>query len=182
MALRNLTPDDADGVVTFVRMAAFPPDRELAPDALERPHARRWLVGWGEELGVGWEHEGQLLAAAWVRPVEPVLARDEATGEPLDEVIIAVAEQARDAGLGRRLLEALLSRAARAGRPGLVLTVSERNSVALRLYERVGFAHHARTPTGWLTMVWRPPTSTTTPEVSPPLADPDGGAAGRGRR
>ncbi|HEV2768877.1 MAG TPA: GNAT family N-acetyltransferase [Solirubrobacteraceae bacterium] len=179
MALRNLTRDDADEAVAFVRMAAFPPGGELPPDALEMPHARRWLVGWDEELGIGWEHEGQLVAAAWARPVEPVLARDEATGEPLDEVIIAVAEEARGAGLGRRVLEALLCRASRAGRRGLVLTVSDRNSVAVRLYERVGFAHHARTPTGSLIMVWRAPTSATAAELSSPLADPGGDAARR---
>ncbi len=137
-------------------MASFPPDREPPADALEMPHARRWLDGWGDELGVGWEEGGELRGAVWARPVEPVLVCDESTGRALPEVIVGVVEEARGAGVGRKLMEGLLVRARAAGCSGLSLSVSERNPVAIRLYESVGFTHHGRTPTGLLVMVWRP--------------------------
>jgi GNAT superfamily N-acetyltransferase len=105
---------------------------------------------------VGWEENGGLRGAAWARHVEPVLVRDEATGEPLPEVIISVAAEVRGSGVGRRLMEALLARAQAAGCPGLSLTVSERNPVALRLYESVGFVRHGRSPRGAVVMLWRP--------------------------
>jgi hypothetical protein len=79
-------------------MAAFPPDCEPT-NARDLAHVRRWLQDWGDELGVGWEENGELLAAAWARQVEPVLARDQKTGEPLHEVIISVVASARGTGV-----------------------------------------------------------------------------------
>jgi GNAT superfamily N-acetyltransferase len=134
-------------------MATFPPDEQLPPDALEMPHARRWLDGWGDELGFVWEADGRVLGAAWARVVEPVLARDD-SGRALPEVIVSVAEEARGTGIGRRLMEALMRSARAAGHAGLTLTVSERNPVALRLYEGLGFKSLGRTPTGLVTMLW----------------------------
>lgn len=49
---------------------------------------------------------------------------------------------------------AALMAGARADGHGLVLTVSERNPVAVRLYERLGFRRVDQTPTGLLTMLW----------------------------
>jgi GNAT superfamily N-acetyltransferase len=151
MPLRLLTTDDAEALFPFVAMAAFPPDEELPPEALEMPHGRRWLDGWGDELGVAWEDDGRVVGAAWARVVDPVLAWDN-TGQALPEVIISVAEEGRGKGLGRRLMEALMSRAYAEGHAGLALTVSERNPVAVRLYEHLGFEHVGRASTGLLTM------------------------------
>jgi GNAT superfamily N-acetyltransferase len=156
MSVRPLTRDDACEVAPFVLMAAFPPGAEPPPDALEQQHARRWLEGWGDELGVAWEENGVLGGVAWARRVMPILVRDDATGDALPEVIISVAEEIRGSGVGRRLMEALVARAQSAGVPGLSLSVSERNPVAVRLYESVGFVRHGRSPTGSLTMAWRP--------------------------
>ncbi len=137
-------------------MASFPPEREVPAAALEMPNVSRWLEGWGDELGVGWEEEGELRGAAWPRAVEPVLVRDETTGEPLQEVIVTVSAETRGRGIGRRLMEGLLDRARAAGCSGLSLSVSERNPAAIHLYKQVGFVHHGQKPTGGLTMVWRP--------------------------
>jgi hypothetical protein len=84
MPLRRLTESDAALLKPFVLMATFPPGRQLPPRAAQMPYARRWLEGWGCELGVAWEENGELLGAAWARPVDSVLARD-ATGAPLPE-------------------------------------------------------------------------------------------------
>jgi GNAT superfamily N-acetyltransferase len=154
MPLRALTEDDAAVVERFVAMAAFPPDRELPAGALGMSHARRWLEDWGRELGVGWEEDGKLVGAAWARRVEPVLARD-ASGSPLPEVIVAVDRPARGAGIGQRLMEGLVDPARERGVAGLVLSVSERNLAAVRLYERVGFTHAGRTACSLLRMLWR---------------------------
>jgi GNAT superfamily N-acetyltransferase len=157
VTIRDLRPEDGRRILRFVLMAAFRPGDKPPPGAPELPHVRRWWKQWGEELGVGWEEDGELIGAAWARHVEPVIARDEATGEPLAEVIVSVVPAARGRGIGRGLVEGLLVRARAAGCAGLSLTVSERNRIALSLYERVGFTHGGHAPAeGHLTMVWRP--------------------------
>jgi GNAT superfamily N-acetyltransferase len=130
MSVRRLTRDDACELARFVLMAAFPPGAEPPPDALEQPHARRWREGWGDELGITWEENGVLRGAVWARRVEPVLVRDEANGEALPELIIAVAEEIRGSGAGRRLTEALLSACAtcRSDRPATTVQVGRSGS------------------------------------------------------
>ncbi len=152
--LRPLTAADAEALVAFVAMATSAPGREQPPEELAT-QAHQWLEGWnGRELGIGCEDDGQLVGAAWARVVDRVLARDPDTGAPLPELIIAVAEHWRGAGLGGQLIDALMQRAHTEGIAGLVLTVSERNPVAVRLYEQVGFRHAGHTPTGLRTMIW----------------------------
>ena len=65
-----------------------------------------------------------------------------------------------EAQLGRTLPAALRDRLMRDNGgeievdAGLALAVSERNPVAVRLYEHLGFQRVGRTPTGLLTMLW----------------------------
>jgi hypothetical protein len=65
MALRALAPDDGEVLVAFVAMAALSPGDQDAAGALTTSHVRRWLDGWGDELGVVWEHDGRVVGAAW---------------------------------------------------------------------------------------------------------------------
>lgn len=118
MRFRSLGRGDRTAAVRFVLMAPFPPGYKPPANALELPHVRRWLDGWGDEIGVGREENGELLGAVWARHVEPVLVRDEVTGEPLPEVIVGVDESERGAGIGRRLMAELLARAEAEGCPG----------------------------------------------------------------
>jgi ribosomal protein S18 acetylase RimI-like enzyme len=143
MPLRPVAADDAEALVPFVAMAAFRPGEELPPGAVDMPHVRRWLDGWGDELGVLWESDGRVVGAAWARVVDPVLVRDD-TGRAVPEVIISVAEGSRGTGLGRQLMEGLMRRVDVARHTGLVLTVSEHNRVAVGLYERLGFQRVGR--------------------------------------
>lgn len=55
----------------------------------------------------------------------------------LEDVFVAAA--ARRAGLGRRLVEAAVERAAARGCGAVLLTTNERNTAALELYTRLGF-------------------------------------------
>lgn len=152
MGLRALTADDEPNLEQFVLLAAFPPHRQLPDGASDMPHVRRWLDAWGElELGVGWEGEGQVGGAAWARGVVPVIARS-APGEPFPEVLLAVASHLRGRGVGLSLMKALVACAEAAGVPGLCLTVSERNEVAVRLYGRLGFAVTGRRGAGLVIM------------------------------
>jgi ribosomal protein S18 acetylase RimI-like enzyme len=137
-------------------MASFPPDEQPPADADASASVARWLDGWVDGLGVGCEDNGVLVGAAWARHGEPVLVRDETTGEPLAEVIIGIAPEARGAGVGTSLIADLVARAAAAGCVGLSLTVSEANRAAIRLYDGAGFVTRGRTSTGQLVMVWQP--------------------------
>lgn len=81
---------------------------------------------------------------------EYVLAEDESgllgyagldhAGETSDVMTIAVLPRARRAGLGRRLLEELVCRAAAGGARRLLLEVRADNEPALRLYSSRGFS------------------------------------------
>jgi len=150
-SLRPLTREDADAVIPFLIMAAFPPGHELPPDALKMPHAARWIDSWSDELGVGWDRDGELLGAAWARHVEPVICYAD-DGSPLPEVIVAVSEQARGRGLGQQMMSWLIAASKEVGDPGLSLTVSERNPGALHLYETLGFIRTKKTATGLIAM------------------------------
>lgn len=57
---------------------------------------------------------------------------------------VAVDTPVRAAGLGRRLVEALLARARECGAPEVLLEVRADNVVARRLYERLGFTTLSR--------------------------------------
>jgi hypothetical protein len=53
MVLRLLTSSDAAFMERMMLLAGLPPDRELPADALEMPHIRRFLDGWGRPGDVG---------------------------------------------------------------------------------------------------------------------------------
>ena len=62
---------------------------------------------------------------------------------------MAVAEQQRGAGIGRRLLESVFSDAARIGHEVVSLYVFDQNLPAKRLYEKCGFRIVDRRPSLW---------------------------------
>lgn len=154
VALRNLTRADAEAVVAFALIHAFPREPDPPEDARARPEVRRWIDHWDEELGVGWGEAGTLLGAAWARHLEPTLALDTLTAAPIPELILAVLPSARGQGIGHQLLEAMKARAIAAREHGLALMVGERFPIALHMYERAGFIHQLRGETGLVTMVW----------------------------
>ena len=94
-------------------------------------HPRESIVDEGGEIFfavVGSEVVGT-CAAMW---------RDSGTVELAK---LAVTERAQGRGIGRRLTEVVIEWARAAGARRVVLASSTKLSVALRLYERLGFAH-----------------------------------------
>lgn len=61
------------------------------------------------------------------------------SGSTADVMTIAVAPEARGTGLGRRLLDHLVTAATRAGAEALLLEVRADNDPALHLYDKAGF-------------------------------------------
>lgn len=78
------------------------------------------------------ERDGVVIGTAAVAPYAP--------GE-VELVKVTVAESARGSGLGRRLVDVCIAQARLMGARRLVLVSSSRLTSALRLYERMGFAH-----------------------------------------
>jgi GNAT superfamily N-acetyltransferase len=140
MVLRLLTSSDAAFMERMMLLAGFPPDRELPADALEMPHIRRFLDGWGRPGDVGvlaLDDTQRPLGAAWARILDEPLLRDN-RGAPVAELTVAVEERARGRGVASALLGALAEAAVAVGHRELSLTVSPGNP-AHRLYLRCGF-------------------------------------------
>jgi ribosomal-protein-alanine N-acetyltransferase len=89
---------------------------------------------------------GALLVIAEVREVVAGYALAVPSLAPNQAWLLstAVSAEARGRGVGRALVESVLDRLDAAGRRTVRLTVSPDNAVAVRLYERLGFAVEAR--------------------------------------
>jgi putative acetyltransferase len=69
--------------------------------------------------------------------------------ETVELAKLAVSEKAQGRGIGRRLTEAVIEWARAAGARKVVLVSATKLSVALRLYERLGFVHVPLTGDPW---------------------------------
>ncbi len=107
----------------------------------------RYVIGWGRkgDNGVIALDEGFPAGAAWYR----LFTEDEAgygfVDEQTPELTIAVVPSRRGRGVGHELMTALLERARREGYPAISLSV-EKDSPAVKLYERYGFERVRETP------------------------------------
>jgi ribosomal protein S18 acetylase RimI-like enzyme len=107
----------------------------------------RYVRSWGRpgDTGLIAIEDGNPVGAAWYR----TFARD-APGfgfvdDATPELTIAVVPSRRGRGVGHELMTALLERARREGHPAISLSV-EKDSPAVKLYERYGFERVAETP------------------------------------
>ena len=133
MRLRPAEPEDTAFVREMARLACGLEDRPLPdPDA---PEVSALLPGPRAAI-VASSDDGRPVGAAWWHVHEPPLLRD-GDGQPLPELIMAVAEGERGKGIGTALVDALADAAAKHS-GALALNVHIRNPAA-RLYTRTGF-------------------------------------------
>jgi ribosomal protein S18 acetylase RimI-like enzyme len=140
----------------FVEAALWRPEwpRADLEVLIQQPMLARYFRDWGRTGDLALlALEGELrVGAAWYR-VFPA-------GEPgyghvapdIPELGIAIERDWRGRGIGRLLLHDLQAAASERGFPGLSLSVHAENP-AIRLYERAGFEHAARSETA-ITMRW----------------------------
>ena len=146
MLIRRLTPEDA------------PAYRELRLRAL-REHPDAFTSDWEEASARPPEESWQRLASVWVSfwgafdeggslagMVGLECASRAKQRHKGTVVAMYVSREASGRGLGRDLLQALLVHAATIGLTDLVLTVTEGNSTAIRLYREAGFAAFGTEP------------------------------------
>jgi len=120
--LRALTPADVAAVAELEREIFAVSAWTAAMVREEITGPGRWYVGLPDEVG-------HLLAyaGAWF------------DGDVVQVMTLGVAPRARGAGLGRRLLEALVCHARDVGARAVLLEVRVDNEPAIGLYERAGF-------------------------------------------
>ena len=140
--LRPTTEADAHCLWEMLYHAIHVPPGAAAPEReiIYAPELARYVTGWGRPGDLGYlalDAEGLLVGAAWLRR----FSADEPGYGFIDaatpDLAIAVTPAWRGHGVGSRLLEALLDKAAERY-PAVSLNVQTENP-ALRLYRRFGF-------------------------------------------
>jgi len=87
------------------------------------------------------ERDGVLVGAVLLYPAGGVIVTSGGTPLRWPEVrLLAVSPDARGAGVGQALMDECVRRARRAGANALTLHTTDMMDVAMRLYERMGFA------------------------------------------
>ena len=122
-------------------------------DLLGVPEIADYIEGWGRpgDFGVLAEEDGEPVGACWCRRFSPKHPGYGFIAEDVPGVSIGIVPDRRGRGVGRSLLDAVTAQARERGVRALGLSVSERNLVARRLYERAGFVV-VRTEDDGLTM------------------------------
>lgn len=138
---RPLTAADQAALWDWLHIALWdPPPAGLRPrEVLEHPAVRIYAEQWGRQgdIGVVAVVGGVDAGACWMRvlPEGVGLASVDAATPQLG---IALRDEFRGRGLGKRLMLEALARAWRAGHAQVALTVHPENP-AVRMYERCGF-------------------------------------------
>ena len=143
---REATPADQDFLWEMLYVALWDPPR-IPPrprSVLQHPRVRLYVEGWGREGDCGLvaidPESGEKAGAIWTRLVPPATNPD--YGCPYPEIGMAVRPECHGRGAGTALLEALIE-SLRTRVEGLRLGVHPENEVAMRLYEKFGFAQYA---------------------------------------
>jgi ribosomal protein S18 acetylase RimI-like enzyme len=146
MPIRRLTPDDAPAYRELRLRAlrehphAFTSDWEEAstrpPEESRQRLASVWVPFWG-----AFDESGALIGMVGLECASGAKQRHKGT-----VVAMYVSREAAGRGIGRELLQALMLHAAAIGLTDLVLTVTEGNSSAIRLYQEAGFAAFGTEP------------------------------------
>lgn len=144
-AIRDARPDDRDAILAVTLAAYEQYAAALTPPvwALYRQNIRSTLADVGPAAQVVAEDGGAVIGAVLLFPAGAVMANPgdrPATREWPEIRLLAVAPAARGKGVARRLMEECIQRARADGAPALTLHTADIMAVAMRLYERMGFA------------------------------------------
>ena len=140
--IRAATAADVDFLEVMLAVAADWQSEtpRSSTEVMADPALAHYIVGWpraGDE-GVVAVDDDVRIGAAWWRFLDPEDAGYGFVNRDTPEITLAVVATARRAGVGAKLLRALVERADERGLPALSLSVAAGNH-AVRLYERVGF-------------------------------------------
>ena len=141
--LRDATPADR-AAIEAVTLAAYEQYAAVLPAhfwAAYRENIRATLADIGAAAQIVAEEDGAIVGTVLLYPTGAVMAIGRGSS-PLacPEVrLLAVAPAARGKGVARRLMEECIRRARAAGAPALTLHTADIMSVAMALYERMGF-------------------------------------------
>ena len=158
IAIRRGDATDAPFLQAMLLEAAnWHPERRpvTLEQALADSQLARYARDWGRpgDTAVIAEWDGVPVGAAWYRLFDAAEPGYGFVDADTPELSIGVVAEWRGRGIGRRLLEALLGEARRAGIRALSLSVEPDNARAVALYERLGFARLGDRGGAWM-MRW----------------------------
>jgi ribosomal protein S18 acetylase RimI-like enzyme len=142
--IRPATPSDAP-LLHGVLALAFNWRGTMTPDkvnqAMSRPEIAHYIEGWPEpgEVGFVAYDSGGPLGAVWWRLLSAANAGYGYVAADIPELTLGVVAACRGQGVGRALMEAIISAGRRQSLPGLSLSVEVENAGAHRLYRHLGF-------------------------------------------
>jgi GNAT superfamily N-acetyltransferase len=124
--------------------------RPLLASFRDTPEFSKLLAGWGRQgdRAIVAKESGTRIGAAWFRLWTPELHSYGFVDVVTPEIAMAVRQEYRSKGLGRRLLHALVETARAESVPALSLSVSPLN-FARQLYESAGFRKIGESGTSW---------------------------------
>lgn len=126
----------------------------------ETPEFSKLVAGWGRrgDRAILAEESGTRIGAAWFRLWTPESHSYGFVDAVTPEVAMAIRQDYRSKGLGRRLLDALVETARADGVPALSLSVSPLN-FARQFYESAGFRKVGESGTSWTLLISLTPPS-----------------------
>ena len=118
----------------FIKEGDVPPDRAIVYE----PELSLYVDKFGEssdDEALCYVVNGEVVGAIWVRIMEDYGHIDNQT----PSLAMSVLKPYRHQGIGHQLLQAMLDLLAKKGYTGVSLSVSKENTVAIHLYQKLGF-------------------------------------------
>lgn len=160
ISTRPARPDDEGFILQMLYTAGTHKDEPQDQQELEAYLAQdvalpRYYEGWGREgdAGIVMEDDGRPVGAAWFRTFSVEAPGFGFVAPDVPEFGIGLLTAYRDLGLGRRLMNEMLSLAHVRGHERISLSVAPDNARARHLYESLGFVTVEVDDDGWSTMV-----------------------------
>lgn len=150
MVIRALTNQDMSILHQYLYWSIFVPEGEEAPpfDLIYEPMLYRSIEGFGDladDYGVVAERDGDVVGACWVRITEHYGHLDDET----PSFAIAVHPAYRGRGIGRRMMERVISQLRGRGYRRASLSVQQANR-AVGFYQSLGFQLHQTHGDEWI--------------------------------